>query len=65
MKILLHSDKQKQIAKSGVGRAMVHQKEALALNHVPFTTNPKDKDYDLIHINTIFPESYLMGKSRA
>lgn len=62
MKILLHSDKQKQIAKSGVGRAMVHQKEALALNNVPFTTNAKDKDYDLIHINTIFPESYLMGK---
>ena len=62
MKILLHSDKQKQIAKSGVGRAMIHQQQALRMNHVDFTTDPKDKDYDLIHINTIFPESYRMAK---
>ena len=62
MKILLHSDKQKQIAKSGVGRAIIHQQQALYMNHVAFTTNPKDKDYDIIHINTIFPESYHMAK---
>lgn len=61
MKILLHSDKMKEVEKSGVGRAIVHQQEALKLNHVEYTLNPKD-DYDIIHINTIFPESYLMGK---
>ena len=61
MKILLHSDKMKEVEKSGVGRAIVHQQEALRLNGVPYTLNPKD-DYDIIHINTIFPESYLMGK---
>lgn len=60
MKILLHSDKQKSIEKSGVGRAIKHQMQALSLNNIEYTTNPKD-DFDIIHINTIFPESYLMG----
>lgn len=61
MKILLHSDKLKEIEKSGVGRAIKHQMRALELNNVDYTTNPDD-DYDIIHINTIFPESFLMGK---
>ncbi len=61
MKVLLHTDKMEQVEKSGVGRAIIHQKKALDLVGVPYTTNPED-DYDIIHINTIFPESYLMGK---
>ena len=61
MKILLHSDKLKAIEKSGVGRAIKHQMRALELNNVEYTLDPTD-DYDIIHINTIFPESYLMGK---
>lgn len=61
MKVLLHSDKLEAIEKSGVGRAIKHQMKALELNNVPYTLNPED-DYDIIHINTIFPESYLMGK---
>lgn len=61
MKILLHSDKMEQIEKSGVGRAIKHQMRALELNGIPYTLNPED-DYDIIHINTIFPESYIMGK---
>ena len=61
MKILLHSDKMDAIEKSGVGRAIKHQMKALELNNVEYTLDPND-DYDIIHINTIFPESYLMGK---
>lgn len=61
MKILLHSDKLKQIEKSGVGRAIKHQMKALELNNVDYTLDTKD-DYDIIHINTIFPESYIIGK---
>ncbi len=61
MKILLHSDKMDAIEKSGVGRAIKHQMKALELNNVKYTLDPND-DYDIIHINTIFPESYLMGK---
>ena len=61
MKILLHSDKMDSIEKSGVGRAIKHQMKALELNNVEYTLDPKD-DYDIIHINTIFPESLSMAK---
>ena len=56
MKVLLNSDKIETIEKSGVGRAIKHQMKALELNGVEYTTDPND-DYDIIHINTIFPES--------
>lgn len=49
------------IEKSGVGRAIKHQMRALESVGIEYTTNPDD-DYDIIHINTIFPESYWMGK---
>ena len=62
MKVLLHSDKLEAISKSGVGRAIKHQMKALELNHFPYTLDLEDEDYDIIHINTIFPESYVMGK---
>ncbi len=61
MKVLLHSDKMNAIEKSGVGRAIKHQMKALELNNVPYTLDPKD-DYDIVHINTIFPESYSLAK---
>ncbi len=61
MKVLIHADKMKAIEKSGVGRATIHQKEALKLVGVDYTTDPKD-DYDIAHINTIFPESYALSK---
>lgn len=50
-----------KVEKSGVGRAIIHQKKALELNDVPYTTDPND-DYDIVHINTIFPQSYLAAK---
>ena len=61
MKILLHTDKMEQVEKSGVGRAILHQQKALESAGVDYTLDPND-DYDIIHINTIFPESFLMGK---
>ncbi len=61
MKVLLHTGKFKEVEKSGVGRAIVHQKKALDLVHVPYTTNPKD-EFDIVHINTIFPESLILAK---
>lgn len=61
MKVLLHSDKMDTIEKSGVGRAIRHQMKALELNGIEYTTNPED-DFDIIHINTIFPESLSMAK---
>jgi len=61
MKILLHTGKFKEVEKSGVGRAIVHQKKALDYMKIPYTTDPND-DYDIVHINTIFPESLLLAK---
>ena len=61
MKVLLRTDMFKSVEKSGVGRAIIHQKKALELNGVDYTTNPAD-DYDIVHINTIFPQSYLAAK---
>ena len=61
MKVLLYSNHQKMIEKSGVGRAIYHQKQALQNNNIPWTMNEKD-EYDVVHINTIFLKSYRMSK---
>lgn len=61
MKVLLRTDMFDKVEKSGVGRAIIHQKKALELNGVQYTTDPKE-DYDIVHINTIFPQSYLAAK---
>lgn len=52
LKILLYSEGKNLFSKSGVGRALKHQMEALSLNGVEFTTDENDK-YDIVHINTI------------
>ena len=61
MKVLLYTENFKDVEKSGVGKAIEHQKKALKKVHVPYTTNEKD-DYDIIHINTIFPKSVIIAK---
>lgn len=40
---------------------MVMQEESLKENGVEVTTDPKE-DYDVVHINTIFPSDYFMAK---
>jgi 1,2-diacylglycerol-3-alpha-glucose alpha-1,2-glucosyltransferase len=60
MKVLLYSEGLKYIAKSGLGRAIKHQIKALELAGIEYTLNPKD-DYDIVHINTYGPKSYLLA----
>ena len=57
MKIKLYFGNEETIKKSGIGRALKHQMKALTLNNIPFTHDKNDKDYDILHINTIFPSS--------
>ncbi|MDD8049465.1 MAG: glycosyltransferase [Thomasclavelia sp.] len=57
LKIKLYFGKFKSVEKSGIGRAGKHQQKALALNGIDYTTDIKDNDYDIIHINTIWPDS--------
>ena len=52
MKVLLYFENQKLIAKSGIGRALKLQQQALAYTDIEVTINPKCVDYDILHINT-------------
>lgn len=56
MKVLLYFEGEKVISKSGIGRAMKHQMAALTSQNIEYTLNPDD-DFDILHINTIGPDS--------
>lgn len=58
MKIKLYFGRFESISQSGIGRAMIHQKKALELNNIEYTTDIECEDYDILHINTVFPEGY-------
>lgn len=60
MKIKLYFGQEDSIKKSGIGRAFVHQKRALELNGIAYTTDKDDLDYDILHINTVWPDSFKM-----
>lgn len=61
MKVLLYSEGDKVISKSGLGKAIKHQEMALRSAGVDYTFDLKD-DYDILHINTYFPISYEVAK---
>ena len=61
MKVLLYTEFEKSIGKSGLGKAIKHQIRALEDNNIEYTTNPKD-DYDIVHINFYGLKSYFMAK---
>jgi len=61
MKVLLYFENEKAIKKSGIGRALRHQKQCCEINGFEYTTNPKD-DYDIAHINTYFSKSQRLVK---
>jgi len=60
MKVLLYAEGLRLIAKSGMGKAIQHQAKALASAGVDYTFDPKD-DYDVAHINTYGPGSFLLA----
>lgn len=60
MKVLLYKGGMKLVGKSGVGRAVSHQAEALEKAGIAYTFQPKE-DYDIVHINTVFPDSLWMS----
>jgi len=61
MKVLLYTEGLKMISKSGLGKAIKHQINALEENKIDYTTNLKD-DFDVLHINFYGPKSYLFAK---
>lgn len=42
--------------KSGIGKAFLHQKEALTSQHIPFTER-YEPDADILQVNTVFPDT--------
>ena len=61
MKVLLYTEFAKMNAKSGLGKAIKHQMKALEENNIEYTRDLND-DYDLVHINTYGPKSYMLAK---
>lgn len=59
MKVYLYSGMQKMIEKSGVGRAIHHQRLAAKKNGISIASHWKEAD--VLHINTVFPASYLLA----
>lgn len=57
MKIKLYFGKEEVIKKSGIGRAKIHQEHSLQSLNIAYTTEKEENDYDILHINTVFPES--------
>lgn len=62
MKILLYFEGEKILAKSGIGRALEHQKRALSKVGIEYTLEADCTDYDILHINTYGIKSYSIVK---
>ena len=63
MKVLLYTEVEKLSFKSGLGKAIKHQQQALKHAKVDYTTDIKDNDYDIAHINFYGPSSYYLAKN--
>lgn len=64
MKVCLYFEGEKFISTSGIGRALKHQKAALASAGIDYTLDPDD-EYDILHINTVGPSSSsVIAKAR-
>jgi Glycosyltransferase len=60
MKVWLYKGGMKLLSKSGIGKAYEHQKIALKEKEIAFSTK-FNYDYDIVQLNTIFPDSVLMA----
>jgi len=65
MKVCIYFEAEKLIQTSGIGRAQAHQKKALELVGIPYTTDPNEP-YDILHINTyVFNAANEINKAHA
>ena len=62
MKVLLYTEIEKLVSKSGLGKAIKHQRKALKTVGIEYTNDIKCKDYDIVHINYYGPKSYHLAK---
>lgn len=57
MKVRLYGGSLKLVEKSGVGQAVHHQQAMLESAGIPVTFH-NERDVDIVHINTVFPDSF-------
>ncbi|MDE6726608.1 MAG: glycosyltransferase family 4 protein [Oscillospiraceae bacterium] len=60
MKVYIYSEAMDKIKKSGVGRAIYHQMNAVEKNGVEVVDDIEDAD--VVHINTVLPKSLALAK---
>jgi 1,2-diacylglycerol-3-alpha-glucose alpha-1,2-glucosyltransferase len=60
MKVFFYTELEEKMMISGLGKAIEHQKRAATQAGITYTTDPDD-DYDILHINTWLPKSYLVA----
>lgn len=61
MKVLLYTENEKFLSKSGLGKAIRHQMKALDSVNIDYTTNVTE-NYDIAHINFYGLKSYLLAR---
>ena len=61
MKVLLYKGDFKDLEKSGIGTAVLHQERLLKENNIPYTTDEND-EYDIVHINSVYPKTLAFAK---
>ena len=63
MKVLLYTEGLKAVGKSGLGKAVEHQINALESNNISYTRDRKELDsVDIVHINWYLLKSYFLAK---
>ena len=61
MKVLLYKGDFKDLAKSGIGTAIINQEKILKESGIPYTLDEND-DYDIVHINSVYPKTLSFAK---
>ena len=63
MKVLLYTEGLKAVGKSGLGKAVEHQINALESNNISYTLKKEELDsVDIVHINWYLLKSYFLAK---
>ncbi|WP_025728352.1 glycosyltransferase family 4 protein [Atopobacter phocae] len=62
MKVLLWTELENWVSRSGLGRAIIHQRQALNLVEVEHTSKWEDPTTQIAHINTYFPFSVWLAR---
>ena len=61
MKVLLYLENKKELANSGIGRAILHQSKALESAKIEYTYDPKDT-FDIAHLNCYQNHTFRLMK---